>query len=66
MAVGRQLLGRAAIDWTAEGYPPDTLDELIELMLRLLESMVTDPRTPARTGDGLRRYLRRWLSVGPD
>ncbi len=64
-SIGRELLKRSSVDWVAEGYEDTELDELVELMLRMLQSMTTDPPTPQRTGTDLRRYFRRWLSPGP-
>jgi hypothetical protein len=63
LALGRSILERLPIDWPAAGYDDATLDELVELMLRTLQSFVVDPGTPPRTPDQLRRYLRRW--IGP-
>jgi AcrR family transcriptional regulator len=62
MAVGREVVKRAPIDWPAHGYDSGDLDELIELMLRVLQSMVIDPPDPPRTPRQLRRFLRRWLA----
>jgi AcrR family transcriptional regulator len=62
MAVGREVVKRAPIDWPARGYDSKEIDELIELMLRILQSMTIDPHTPPRTPRQLRRFLRRWLA----
>jgi AcrR family transcriptional regulator len=62
MAVGREVVTRSSIDWPAHGYDSGDIDELIELMLRILQSMIIDPHTPQRTPRQLRRFLRRWLA----
>ena len=62
MAVGREVVKRSPIDWPAHRYDSKDLDELIELMLRILQSMIIDPHTPQRTPRQLRRFLRRWLA----
>ena len=38
-------------------------NELVELMLRTLQSFIVDPGTPPRSARQLRRYLHRW--IGP-
>jgi len=62
MEIGRELFKRSHLDWAAVGYDECRLDELIELMLRLLQSMTIDPPSPRRTGLELRDYLRRWIA----
>jgi AcrR family transcriptional regulator len=62
MQRGREFLARSDVDWAAAGYDDPQRDELIELMLRTTQSMVTDPPVPARTGVILRRFLRRWIA----
>ena len=62
MALGRALIERLPIDWTAHGYGDRQLDELVEQMLRMTRSFVEHPGTPPRTGLVLRAYLPRWLA----
>ncbi|HEY1626970.1 MAG TPA: helix-turn-helix domain-containing protein [Streptosporangiaceae bacterium] len=62
MQIGRELFKRSAIDWAAAGYDDRRLDELIELMLRILQSMIIDPPRPQRTGPQLRAYLEHWIA----
>jgi hypothetical protein len=38
-------------------YTDDKLDELVEIMLRTLQSLIVDPRRPACTGRRLRSFL---------
>jgi AcrR family transcriptional regulator len=59
----RTLLQHTRIDWEALGYSDADLDELVEFLLRIIQSMVIAPIDPPRTGGQLRVYLRRW--VGP-
>jgi AcrR family transcriptional regulator len=61
MAMGRTMIERFPIDWTANGFDGHDLDELVEQMLRTTQSFVVDPGTPPRTGAALRDYLSRWL-----
>ena len=62
VAVGREIFDRSPVDWAAAGYSRRDVDELIELMLRLIQSMTVDPPTPDRTPKELRRFLRRWIA----
>jgi AcrR family transcriptional regulator len=64
MEFGRALARQSAIDWAAAGYDDQRLDELIELMLRIVQSMIITPPTPPRAGAELRGYLHRWLGPG--
>ncbi len=61
VALGRSLLDEFDVRW--DGWRDADLDELVEQMLRTLQSFILDPGHPPRSGDELRRYLRRW--VGP-
>jgi AcrR family transcriptional regulator len=60
----RSLLERTAVDWEKAGYSRADLDELGEFSLRVLQSLVLDPGTPARSGPALRVFLRRWVGPG--
>jgi AcrR family transcriptional regulator len=59
----RVILQHTRIDWAALGYDEDAIDELVEFLLRMIQSMVIAPPDPPRTGAQLRAYLRRW--IGP-
>jgi len=59
----RVILQHNRIDWKALGYDEGAIDELVEFLLRIIQSMVTAPPDPPRTGAQLRAYLRRW--IGP-
>ena len=59
---GRSILQRFDVDWAAAGFAGDILDELVEFMLRTLQSFILDPGGTARQGEGLREFLRRWIA----
>ncbi|MGO4443434.1 TetR/AcrR family transcriptional regulator [Mycobacterium sp. 2YAF39] len=59
---GRSILERFQVDWTAAGFTGPILDELVEFMLRTLQSFIVDPGGTARQGEGLREFLRRWIA----
>ena len=55
------MVRRFDVDWAGLGYTDKELDELAEHLLRIIQSFVTDPGRPPRTGVALRDYLRRWV-----
>ena len=59
----RIILEHAGFDWRADGYDERVVDELVEFLLRIIQSMVIAPSEPARSPAELRAYLRHW--VGP-
>lgn len=59
----RTILHHARIDWNQLGFDEHTIDELVEFLLRIIQSMVIAPPDPPRTGAELRAYLHRW--IGP-
>jgi AcrR family transcriptional regulator len=59
----RAVLHHAKIDWDQLGFDDPTIDELVELLLRMIQSMVIAPPEPQRGGAELRAYLHRW--IGP-
>jgi AcrR family transcriptional regulator len=61
MTIGRELFERAEVDWSEAGFEERDVEDLEELMLRLLLSYVISPRRPERSGPELRRSLCRWL-----
>lgn len=61
--LGRALLDRLDVDWVDLGYDDARLDELVELLLRLLMSFVFTPGDPPWRGDDLRAWVQRW--IGP-
>ncbi|MEN4400438.1 TetR/AcrR family transcriptional regulator [Mycolicibacterium senegalense] len=58
---GHGILAGLDVDWKALGFDDEGIDDLVEYMLRMLQSFMIDPGRPARTGKGLRSYVRRWL-----
>jgi AcrR family transcriptional regulator len=62
----RVILQHTHIDWAALGYTDDALDELVEFLLRIIQSMVVAPRQPARSPTDLRHFLRRWIAPAID
>jgi AcrR family transcriptional regulator len=58
----RATLQHTHIDWAAMGYTEETLDELVEFLLRIIQSMVIAPLEPPRSGTELREFLRRWIT----
>ena len=59
----RGILQGTHIDWATLGYDGPTVDELIEFLLRIIQSMLIAPPDPPRSNADLRAFLRRW--VGP-
>ncbi|WP_344236544.1 TetR/AcrR family transcriptional regulator [Actinocorallia libanotica] len=59
---GRAMLRRFPVDWEALGYDDDTLAELAEHLLRVIQSLVTAPGVPPRSPEELTRYLTRWVA----
>ncbi|GAA3701384.1 TetR/AcrR family transcriptional regulator [Gordonia hankookensis] len=70
IGIGRSILDEVNVDWHVRGWSDTDLDELVEFMLRTLQSFIVDPGEPPRTGESLRCYLRRWVApaveVGAD
>ncbi len=62
ISFGRSILQRFEVDWAAAGFAGGALDELVEVMLRMLQSLIVDPGRPARTGKRLRRFLDDWIA----
>lgn len=62
IAFGRSILERFDVDWAAAGFTGDRFDELVEFMLRMLQSFILDPDGPSRQGAALRAFLHRWVA----
>lgn len=65
MDFGLRLLRQLDVDWDDLGYGDDDLVELVEVMLRLIQSLALTPVTPRghpRSGVELRSFLRRWFA----
>ena len=63
IARSRIMLQHTHIDWTAMDIDDAELDELVEFLLRNIQSMIIAPLDPSRSGEQLRAYLHRW--IGP-
>jgi AcrR family transcriptional regulator len=61
LAFGRSILHRFDVDWELHGFDDAGLDELAELALRTMHSLLLDPGEPVRSGDTLRHFIARWL-----
>lgn len=62
ISFGRSILERFNVDWAECGFTGRHLDELVEFMLRTLQSFILDPGGPGRHGDELRGFLHRWVA----
>jgi AcrR family transcriptional regulator len=60
--LGRSLLDGFPVDWSDAGLDGDSLRELVEHLLRTLQSLILDPGHPERSGQELRAYLQRWVA----
>jgi AcrR family transcriptional regulator len=63
VARSRTMLEHTRIDWESLGFVGSRFDDLVEFLLRIIQSMVIAPADPPRTGSALRAYLRQW--IGP-
>ena len=62
VALGRTWLADLPVDLDAIGLSQRDQAELVEVLLRNLQSLVLDPGDPPRSGDEVRAYLRRWVA----
>jgi AcrR family transcriptional regulator len=62
IALGRSLLAGFPVDWAAAGLNASAQRELVEHLLRTLQSLVIDPGHPERSPEQLRGYLTRWIA----
>lgn len=60
ISLGQTLLDRMPIDWQELGVDGPQRTELVEHLLRMLQTLVLDPGE--RTPEQLRAYLNRWLA----
>jgi AcrR family transcriptional regulator len=60
IAHARTILLSRQVDWPAAGLGDQALDELVEHLIRVTQSLIVVPPEPPRTGDELRAYLRNW------
>lgn len=57
----KTFLNRLDVDWRLHGFESAALDDLAEMVLRTVQSLLTDPGQPMRDGVALRRFVARWL-----
>ncbi|MEV4153102.1 TetR/AcrR family transcriptional regulator [Nocardia salmonicida] len=62
-AFGMTMIRRFDVDWAAHGYDEPALRELVEYVLRTMQSFFLSPGSPTRSDEELRRYLRRWMGT---
>lgn len=62
ISLGRVIVEQFDVDWAEHGWVDEDLDELVETMLRTVQSLLVDPGHPPRSTDELRGYLRRWIA----
>lgn len=60
---GMTMIRRFDVEWERFGYDEDGLRELVEFVLRSMQSFFLSPSDPPRTTDELRRYLTRWMGT---
>ena len=58
----RIMLEHTHIDWAARGFKGSRMDDLVEFLLRMIQSMVIAPSEPPRSGAKLRGYLGQWIA----
>ena len=52
---------RFDVDWRLHGFDTAALNELAQMTLRTVQSLMIDPLQPPLDGIALRRFLTRWL-----
>lgn len=57
----RGILLQRRVDWSAVAPTEQAMDELVEYLLRLIQSLVIAPPEPPRSPADLRRFLARWI-----
>jgi AcrR family transcriptional regulator len=62
MQFGHGILAGLDVDWAQLGLDDDGIDDLVEYMLRMLQSFMIDPGRPPRRDATLRDCLRRWVA----
>ncbi|WP_454197570.1 TetR/AcrR family transcriptional regulator [Nocardia sp. Marseille-Q1738] len=60
---GMTMIRRFDVNWEHYGYDDASLHELVEYVLRTMQSFFISPGNPPRSDDDLRRYLRRWMGT---
>lgn len=60
---GMTMIRRFDVDWEGHGYDEEALHELVEYVLRTMQSFFVSPGDPPRDEARLRAYLRRWMGT---
>ncbi|WP_406236940.1 TetR/AcrR family transcriptional regulator [Nocardia sp. NBC_01009] len=60
---GMLMIRRFDVDWERYGYDDTALHELVEYVLRTMQSFFVSPGNPPRSDEDLRRYLTRWMGA---
>jgi AcrR family transcriptional regulator len=55
------LFRRLDVDWPLHGFDDAELEDLAEMTLRTVQSILIDPGQTPREGNTLRRFIARWL-----
>ncbi len=63
LVFGMTMIRRFDVDWERHGYDEAALRELVEYLLRTMQSFFVSPGDPPRSEDELRAYLRRWMGT---
>ncbi|NLU83441.1 TetR/AcrR family transcriptional regulator [Rhodococcus sp. HNM0569] len=58
---GVTMIRRFDVDWAQHGYDEESLRDLVEFVLRTMQSFFVSPGSPARDDAGMRAYLTRWM-----
>jgi AcrR family transcriptional regulator len=61
LAFGRTMLHRYDVDWVRHHFDDAGLDELAEMSVRTVHSLLSDPGQPPKDPITLRRFVARWL-----
>ncbi|WP_124711507.1 TetR/AcrR family transcriptional regulator [Gordonia insulae] len=59
----RSMVDRMDVDWVGAGYRFAEIEDIVEIVLRTLQSMILDPGEPLRSADELRVFLDRWVGA---
>ncbi|QDQ98859.1 TetR/AcrR family transcriptional regulator [Tomitella fengzijianii] len=60
---GMTMIRRFDVDWEAHGYDDAALRELVEFVLRTMQSFFLSPADPVGGRTALRSYLDRWMGT---
>ncbi|GAB16705.1 putative TetR family transcriptional regulator [Gordonia effusa NBRC 100432] len=58
----RSVVMQMDVDWAARGFADQDVDDVIEILLRALQSLIVD-RARERPAEDLRRFLDRWVGA---